>query len=370
MVSGSITGAGLGFGPRESVETGHSPWIVSPIADYFFVCGGLLWLVLIVNYAFIGTNLPTNQYFILALLVGQNFSDTHVGATWDRIISTTENRSKFKFFRTILPLMLLPVFLYGILVPHASCNLLYIYILASFWHWGSQSFGVSLIYCYKRNYKLKSFEREIYRAYFYSVIIFCLTRMLTYKEYSPSKLLWNVKVPFWGPLPDWICSLSLAVSLSLTVVVACMIGRKALTEKRLPPLPAMFLVATTFFTGLCSEGTFFLLMVLYALPFFHATQYIAVTLGYKLKQQKLSENATQSAEPCLFEKKPTLLYLGRIAAIGAIFYYAIPMTLCLCGFKYYIVGLTTLSVFGLHHFLTDAAIWRLRDPKCREILLA
>jgi len=40
------------------------------------------------------------------------------------------------------------------------------------------------------------------------------------------------------------------------------------------------------------------------------------------------------------------------------------------GFPFAMMGGLVLACVNYHHFITDAAIWRLKDPRCRKILLA
>jgi hypothetical protein len=40
------------------------------------------------------------------------------------------------------------------------------------------------------------------------------------------------------------------------------------------------------------------------------------------------------------------------------------------GIKFVIAATCIQACLNFHHFVTDAAIWRLRDPKARKILLA
>jgi hypothetical protein len=40
------------------------------------------------------------------------------------------------------------------------------------------------------------------------------------------------------------------------------------------------------------------------------------------------------------------------------------------GFDYKVAFATIFCVINFHHFLIDAAIWRLRDPRVRNLLIA
>jgi hypothetical protein len=109
---------------------------------------------------------------------------------------------------------------------------------------------------------------------------------------------------------------------------------------------------------------------MYGPPFFHGSQYIAVSLAYFLKERGLPEGAAPGAVAKLFWKPSTFQYMGLIMLTGVFIYVGIPHFFSQLGFDFSLVAGVCLAVFNFHHFATDAAIWRLRDPKCRKILLA
>ena len=58
------------------------------------------------------------------------------------------------------------------------------------------------------------------------------------------------------------------------------------------------------------------------------------------------------------------IHLKKILSFG------LPRIFAEMGFSYPVVFATIFCVFNFHHFLTDRAIWRLRDPKVRQTLVA
>jgi len=312
---------------------------------------------------------PISRGLLLTALLGQHlFADSHTAATYLRIFPIEETRQKFQFFTKYLPVALLPLFFYGIVAPGGAGDLVYLYLITVFWHYSAQSFGISLIYCYKRGYMLKPKEREIYRWFIYTMIIFIFVRMLTFKEHSPAQF-YGVKLPFWGPLPVELYNVALAAFVIMSAAFAWVVCFKAVTERKLPPLPSILIIATVALIGF-SEGTLNALCWMYGPPFFHGSQYIAVSLAYYLKERGLPEGSPASAVAKLFWKPSTFQYMGVIILSGVFIYVGIPHFFNQLGYDFGMVAGCCLAVFNFHHFATDAAIWRLRDPKCRKLLLA
>jgi hypothetical protein len=373
----SVLNAGVPNQPQAAVATTRYPWIVNPIIDFLFVFGGLIWIMLGINYLFLGWNVPkpivegdgVTKFLMIMVLLGQHvFSDAHTAATYMRIYPTEESRRRFRFFCLWLPLLMLPVFLYGECGQGGAGNLVYLYLITVFWHYASQTFGISLIYCYKHNYNMERWEREIFRLFIQSMIVFVFVRMFTYREYSPRNFF-GVDCPWWGPLPEWVFFLSLCAFIALSGAFAFVLLKKVIVDKQVMPIPAVLPVVTVAGIGL-SSGMTSALMWLYAPPFFHGSQYIAVSMAYYLKERGLPEGAPAKAVAKLFWTAPMFRYLGLIVLAGVFIYVGIPHICEGLGVPFAVTAGVCLATFNFHHFITDAAIWRLRDPKCRRILLA
>ena len=67
---------------------------------------------------------------------------------------------------------------------------------------------------------------------------------------------------------------------------------------------------------------------------------------------------------------PGLKYFGIVVLSGIFFYVGIPHFFMQIGFSYAMVSGLVLACVNYHHFVTDAAIWRLKDKRCRSILIA
>ena len=63
-------------------------------------------------------------------------------------------------------------------------------------------------------------------------------------------------------------------------------------------------------------------------------------------------------------------YWGIVIMAGIFVYVGIPNLLQNYGYGFVWTATVIQACINFHHFVTDGAIWRLRDSKCREILLA
>ena len=145
--------------------------------------------------------------------------------------------------------------------------------------------------------------------------------------------------------------------------------RKLLLEKKAVPVPA-FLCLGTGALLLVTTGNVSALLWTYAAGLFHGTQYLAVSLAYYLKERGLPNNMPTSQISSLILQSSALKYLGLVTLIGGFVFLAIPEVCQQFGFDYTLASGAILAAVNCHHFITDSAIWRLRDPQSRKILLA
>ncbi len=358
-----------------SAAPGPYPWIINPVFDFVFVTGGGVLCLMLINYFFIGWTIPTEfntpsqMFLITAMFLSQHiFADSHNTATYMRIWGSSEDQERFKFYRTWLVYSCIPIFVLGLLKPDFTSALVYLYLITVFWHYAAQAFGISLIYCYKRGYYLNSWEKEIFRWFILSMSTYVIIRFLTYQTFSPRNF-YGVPIPFWGPLPEVFFKASQFIFLCLAVLFVFVVLKKFIKEKKLIPLPSMLLVLTVSCLGL-SQDSSNAMMWFYVPGFFHGSQYLAVCLSYYLKEQGMPEGMSTWDVAKVAVKAPGLKYVGTVILTGCFFYVGIPHFFMQLGFDYAMVGGLVLGVVNYHHFITDAAIWRLRDKRCRELLLA
>jgi hypothetical protein len=352
-------------------------WIVGETFDFFLVCGGAVWVLLALNYVFLGWVVPSSatqgpivgQWLMILILIGQHVSaDAHNAATYMRIYGSDEDQKRFRFYGKWLALACIPIFFIGISTPVLGSAMLYCYLITVFWHYAAQAFGIALIYCYKQDYKMTHLERETFRWFILSMSAFIAVRMLTYKEYAPG-YFFGVTLPFWGPLPEWLFKSVAVVFIGSSIAFGITLLKKLVLERKIMPWPALLCISTLMLLGF-AKGIYSLLAWFYVPVFFHGSQYLAVCLSYYLKERGIPQGMIASQIGRMLLQPSALKYMVTVIFVGAFFYIAIPHFFQSIGFDYSLVAAVVLATVNFHHFNTDAAIWRLRDPRCREFLLA
>jgi hypothetical protein len=356
-------------------EQGPYPWIISPFLDLFFVCGLGALIFFAVNYAYLGWGVPSSLkdpaswWLITVGALSQHvFADSHNSATYLRIWGSAEDQSRFKFHRTWLAYSVIPMFVMGLTLPKLTSSMVYIYLITVYWHYVAQAFGISLIYCYKRGYMLSNKEKEIFRWFMFSLVGFTTSRFLAVPNYSP-KSWYGLEMPTWAQMPPVVHNCARFALIFMTAVFVGMILRKYLTQNKLIPLPSVLCIVTVACLGLSTDMAN-LMLWLYVPGFFHGSQYIAVCLAYYLKERGMPNGMNSWEISKVALAGPGLKYVGVVVLSGCFFYVGIPHFFNQLGYDYALVAGLVLACVNYHHFITDAAIWRLRDPYCRKILLA
>ncbi len=356
-------------------------WIVNPTFDSLFVFGGALWAIFALqifwfHWDTIDPALPgaagTTAWVLLFMSTFGSylFADSHTIATYMRIYATPENRERFKLYAYYLPWCSVLLFGLCLLYPKAAGFCVYLHLMWVFQHYVGQTFGISLIYCYKRGYFFKPWERETYRWFMHSFSAFVISRILCFRELSPDDL-YGVKLPFYA-LPYQLFSFCKIALIVMTLAFVTVVVRKYILEKKLIPLPTLCLICTILGIGL-STGAANSIVWVYGPPFFHGSQYLAVSLGFYLKEKGMDEGRMSEVGRNLmkeFRGSAALKYWAIVIMAGIFVYVGIPSILQNYGFGFVYVATIIQACINFHHFVTDGAIWRLRDQKCREILLA
>ena len=236
-------------------------------------------------------------------------------------------------------------------------------------HYVGQTFGISLIYCYKRNYYLKPFERETYRWFMHSVSAVVITRILCEREFTPYEYF-GIKLPFYAVHPIFE-AIAKTFFLFMLVAFVGVILRKFIVERKLIPVPTLCLILTVIAIG-ASVGYANSMIWVYGPSFFHGSQYLAVSLGFFLKEKGLEEGRMSEVGKNLFRQffsTAAVRYWMIVLGAGLTIYVAIPDVLTSYGFDFVMSATIIQACVNFHHFVTDGAVWRLRDQKCRDILL-
>ena len=361
--------------PKSAASDKPYPWIISPFIDFFFIIGGGALIFFALNYLYLGWVIPTSlndpaSFWLITIgfLSQHLFADSHNSATYLRIWGSAEDQQRFKFHRTWLAYSTIPMFIIGLSIPKMTGVFVYIYLITVYWHYVAQTFGISLIYCYKRGYFMTNMEKEIFRWFMFSMVGWTTIRFLTFRDLSPRNWF-GVEIPFWGPLPIVFHHASRFLFFFMAIAFVIMLVRKYFREDKVMPWQSFLLILTVACLGLSKDiaNTMFWL---YVPGFFHGSQYLAVCLAYYLKERGMPEGMNTWEISKYAMGAPGMKYLGLVILSGVFFYVGIPHFFMQIGYNFSMIGGLVLACVNYHHFITDAAIWRLRDPRCRKILLA
>lgn len=367
--------------PAHALAASKHPWVISPLFDWLFVVGGFLWLIFAVQVYWFHWDAPDVKaagmagaaaYALLLIHTFGNYlwADSHTIATYMRMYATPANRQRFKLYTYYLPWMSLLFFSLCMLYPRAAGFCVYLHLMWVFQHYVGQTFGISLIYCYKRGYYFKNWERETYRWFMHSFSAFVITRILCFRSHSPDNL-YGVSLPFYH-LPEWLFYTAQAAFVCMTLAFTFVLARKWFVDKQFLPLPSYALILTILGIGL-STGFAHSVIWLYGPPFFHGSQYLAVSIGFYLKEKGLENGRMEEVASHLMKEnflKDGLFYWAIVISAGFALYVLIPRVFQNYGFDFVVTATVIQACVNFHHFVSDAAIWRLRDKTCREILLA
>jgi hypothetical protein len=345
-------------------------WILHPAIDLLFTCGGLVWVFSALNYGLLRDQSTTDSLGALALFVTvltHLFSNSHTAATLVRAYQMPE-RKQLSFYTQTAAVACAALGVVALFVEGLPAVLLKIYLLWVIQHYTAQTYGIALIYCYKRGYFLNAVEKRTFWLLMYSTAAYAILRQFVYIDWGSQRFLYH-QVPFWGPLPVWTAQAAKLAFGASAVAFTALIARKAWVEGQWFPFPALFVtvtgVAIHFVVGSASQ-----LLWLWVPALYHGSQYIVVTTAFWLKERGLPPDVPPNQIAHLVLRDSGLRYLGLLLVMGAFIYVGLPRILEELGVAYTTALASVFAVFNIHHFLTDGAIWRLRDPRIRKILLA
>ncbi len=360
--------------PREAVATSNYEWILCPPIDILFACGGMTWILWFMMEQ-LGImrgldNAPGAVVWVSWVAAVHLFANDHVFLGWHRVAT-----SKYVSAQARKNLGLLGLFFCIMTIPIClnrdwAILLVKIYMLGLIQHFVAQAYGVSMLYCLKRNYKMSKAESTIMRWMFRLLTISVITRGLTYREYGNTEFFEGLKLPFWGPLPEAVFLTTLYAFIGSILLFAGMVVRKYIREKLVFPLPA--LLATSSIIGL------FYVTLSYKEPMvglimtglYHGSQNFVVALACHLKERGLPDNVPTSKIYCMLFKPYTITYCICIVIGGVLLAVVLPRALTLLSVPLQITLATVFALQGFHHFITESVVWRLRHPEVRKILVA
>lgn len=366
----SLIGAAPKSTARDAVKTRPYAWILHPVLDLLFCCGGFVWIFFLLHYFGFGAESISKPVQIMLSLAGLGaigLSETHVMATLERVYKV-DKREKFGAQTKIAAFACALLALTGSFFPVLVPTFLKIYLLFVAQHFTAQTFGLTLLYCIKRGYYLKDKEKLVLSTLLQSTMWVGVLRQLTFKEWSGTELL-GFKLPFWEALPEVFCHIAEFAVLASAIGLVFVLARKWILEQKMIPAPALFMIITGVFVFLAGKDISQTLWI-YVPAFYHGSQYIAISLALYLKEKGLPEGVSMDQIGSLVTEPVALRYLTLLLVCALAFFQVLPILVGFLGINAAAFAASSFAAIHFHHFITDRAVWKLRDPEIKRLLVA
>ncbi len=294
------------------------------------------------------------------------FGDAHGPASMVRVFGSDTTPKRVRHIVIIWAVVLVGIACVSITNVPVAQAFVTVTRLWAVQHYIAQTFGLVLIYCLKRNYSLTKFERFVFQGLMRSLMWFIVIRFFTYPEYGHVANFQGMDLPFYGPLPIVFVLVSQFIFSLFILMFTVLVALHLYHKKEFFPLPALVAIFSVAAVTLSPRNGFYLLGV----TFLHGSQYVAITLAYFLRERSLAStgNIQSNIFPKLFSRW-TLIWFGVIMTLGYVSAITLPLYWVQIGFPSALVLCTFYGLLSCHHFLTDAFIWRIRDPKVRRLLV-
>jgi hypothetical protein len=324
-------------------------WILNPALDYLLVCGGLMWLLYAVTFLGVtpvGSD-PGSRFYGAIIYWGSIlFTEAHGPATLVRVFESRSTPKKIRYLVAIWTAVLLAVACAAVSNTFMAQAFTKITLMWLVQHYIAQTFGIVLIYCFKRDYKLDSTERFVFQGHLDNFM--------------------GLEIPFWGPLPWFFSAVSQLALECFTLAFVVVLARHYRIKKEFFPLPGLLAIISVAAITLSARNGFYLL----GITFYHASQYLAITFSYFLKEKALDQTGHIPLNLLpQFVTKRGLVYFVIIVAAGYFSTYTVPVFLIKTGLPSALVLCSVYALLNCVHILADALIWRIRDVKVRQLLV-
>jgi len=345
------------------------PWILHPVLDLLFGCGGIVWMIFLVHWLLVpAAQVSPNALFTLSAIGTVVLAESHIASTFLIVYRNSETRSRFALYTRWLALACVALAFGAMVVPGMASVLMKLYLLMVPHHFMAQAFGIAMLYCMKRGYKVSKWEREALLLFCRSVTVYAMLRQLTYKEWSPNSFI-GIPVPFWGPLPDWICVSAEQFLFFATIVTCTLFLVRTIRTGELFPVPAQLTLLTgvsAFVMGPAATGVYWL----YVSAFFHGAQYLMVITAQRIKEDGLPEGMSTHKIARRLCTRSTFKFAAAILLVSFTLHTLLPRGLQLGGVDMVSAFAGIFLAINFFHIITDGAIWKLRDPKVRAQLVS
>gem|GEM_PF-2054473 len=334
-------------------------FLLGPFADAFFfgpgatiVVAGMLLALPLLGVAAAGVA-GTVTAALSFLLVGP-----HYAATYRRAYTSREVVRAHPWVTLVAPPILIAAALLAVRFP-TTVGLAYfgLYVGWSGYHYSGQSLGLAMLYPLRQGARLEPREKRLISLPLYVSWILSLLGLFRLSSSARNPAYEAVRHAYPGPpLPTWAVALGLAVlAASLTGVWTVARARRA----RGMPLPwptyAVLSAQIAWFTIGLYQPLFNILLV----PMFHGLQYLGLT-SWHASREPGAGGLGRFARYVL-----VVLLLGLVVNPGLFMIFRGSDA-----GRALIAAAAVTSFVNLHHFLLDGRIWRLRERRVVQSMVA
>lgn len=329
-------------------STRDSFYIVNPLFDLFFICGGNVLLLLSLSLASpaIQEATPIIIFFGTYML-----AQPHLGASLARLYESSESILSRPFLSMIIPVVLIGTTVQALPNLSGHINILsLVYLLFIGHHVLAQSYGIFLVYCARSNVNLSANERLLLKAILHSSVATAIVAQFTTDFHNRLSLSGtagsNALLPFL-PLPVFIFTSTVLVILSLAFF--CFQMNRFYSGQRVVPFAAILTISTAILLLIVAFSVGPTLWT-FTPAFYHGSQYLAITMAHRFKMKEQSTSVISF----LANEYNTYLGIGLALALG------VPLML----YSLRVVpditqGMQLLFLLvSLHHFAVDSRIWK------------
>ncbi|HLK93992.1 MAG TPA: hypothetical protein VKZ18_29130 [Polyangia bacterium] len=334
-------------------------FILGPRADAFFfgpgatlVVGGVLLLLPLLGAGAGGVATKLTAALSL-LLIGP-----HYGATYRRAYTSREVIRAHPWVTLAVPLILLGAAVAAVADP-TRIGLVYfgLYVGWSGYHYSKQSLGIAMLYPLRQGARLDVREKRLISAPLFVSWLLSLLGLFRLSGSARNPAYELVRTAYHGPsLPGWALAVGLAALAASGLGVLSVARARRARGVPLPwPTYAVLLAQVVWFTSALYSPIINITMV----PMFHGLQYLALT----------SWHATR--EPTAGTRGHFVVYAVTVLVLG---FLITPVLFALMtgpdANRTLMATAALITFVNLHHFLLDGRIWRLRERRVAQSMIA
>ena len=316
-----------------------------PVLDYLLIGGGLSLLLVPLLPAsgnlYAGSAAATSIPVIVLMC-----NSAHFAASTVRLYSKPGAMADWPFLSLGFPLLTLVVLTAAIgFSALVGQNLNALYLTWSPFHYAAQTFGLSVMYCYRSGRQLSVADKRLLRA------VCMLPFLYAFTVSDRSGLRWFVEPSTFAELP-WLGEATQAVAQVLRVLaIAAPIALVAWRSLR--GRPALPLIVPL----LCVTNGIWWVVFPYLDAFiwatvFHSVQYLVIVCIFHVRDHPTRPDSQRGK---LFE---AARFYAMCLGLGYGLFHLLPYAYVLAGFRLSESMFMVLVAINLHHFIVDAFIWK------------